>query len=83
MRILPTENLRVPGPGESTQGKSDPNMRPKGVMDGQQVNIPVLCNDRLTNGVTEKDSRAIVWLWWFKHVGGRDRKIRFAINSEM
>ena len=42
MRITPAENLRVPGPADSAQGKSDPKVRPKGVIDGQQVNIPVL-----------------------------------------
>ena len=42
MRITPAENLRVPGPGDSAQGKSDPKVRPKGVVDGKQVNIPVL-----------------------------------------
>ena len=30
-------------------------MRPKGVIDGQQVNIPVLGRQCLTDGVTEKD----------------------------
>ena len=54
-RIHPAENLRVPGPGDSAQGKSDPKARPKGVVDGQQVNIPVLGNYCLTEGVTEKD----------------------------
>ena len=39
-RIHPAENLRVPGPGDSAQGKSDPKARPKGVADGNQVNIP-------------------------------------------
>ena len=42
VRIHSAENLRVPGPGDSAQGKSDPKSRPKGVGDGQQVNIPVL-----------------------------------------
>ena len=36
------ESLRVPGEGSSTQGKSGPKARPKGVADGQQVEIPVL-----------------------------------------
>jgi len=51
-------------------------MRPKGVVDGQQVNIPVLSNNRLTDGVTKKDSGAICWIWWFKPVGGLSRKIQ-------
>ena len=36
------ESLRVPGEGSSAQGKSGPKARPKGVADGQQVEIPVL-----------------------------------------
>ena len=40
-RILPVESLRIPGEGSSTQGKSGPKSRPKGVDDGQLVEIPV------------------------------------------
>ena len=40
VRIPFAECLRFPGEGKSTQGESDPNTRPKGVVDGQQVNIP-------------------------------------------
>ena len=36
------ESLRFPGEGSSAQGKSGPKRRPKGVRDGQQVEIPVL-----------------------------------------
>ena len=36
------ESLRVPGEGSSAQGKSGPKARPKGVVDGQQVDNPVL-----------------------------------------
>ncbi|KAL0684768.1 hypothetical protein Bca4012_051616 [Brassica carinata] len=36
------ENPRVPPQGSSTEGESGPKIRPKGVVDGQQVNIPVL-----------------------------------------
>ena len=35
------ESLRFPGEGSSAQGKSGPKLRPKGVVDGQQVDIPV------------------------------------------
>ena len=35
------ESLRIPGEGSSAQGKSGPKLRPKGVDDGQQVEIPV------------------------------------------
>ena len=82
MRILPTENPRVPGLGDSAQGKSDPNARPKGVVDGQQVNIPVLGRNHLTDGATEKDSRANCWNSWFKRVGGDLWQIRDLINTE-
>ena len=42
VRILPTVCLRVPGEGSSSQGESGPKARPKGVVDGQLVDIPVL-----------------------------------------
>lgn len=42
MRISPVENLRIPEQGSSTQGKSGPKARLKSVVDGKQVNIPVL-----------------------------------------
>ena len=35
------ESLRFPGEGSSAQGKSGPKSRPRGVDDGQQVEIPV------------------------------------------
>ena len=40
-RNLPVESLRFPGEGSSAQGKSGPKSRPKGVDDGQPVDIPV------------------------------------------
>ena len=41
-RNYAVESLRIPGEGSSTQGKSGPKARPKGVADGQQVDNPVL-----------------------------------------
>ena len=41
VRIYAVENLRFPGEGLSTQGKSGTKPRPKGVGDVQQVDIPV------------------------------------------
>ena len=35
------ESLRFPGEGLSAQGKSGSKLRPKGVDDDQQVDIPV------------------------------------------
>ena len=40
VRIMSAENLRFPEEGSSSQGKSGPKPRPKGVGDGQQVEIP-------------------------------------------
>ena len=40
-RIYAVESLRFPGEGLSTQGKSGSKLRPKGVGDGQLVDIPV------------------------------------------
>ena len=41
VRIYAVESLRIPGEGSSAQGKSGPKSRPKGVDDGQLVEIPV------------------------------------------
>ena len=41
VRISAVESLRFPGEGSSSQGKSGPKSRPKGVDDGQLVEIPV------------------------------------------
>ena len=41
VRIYAVESLRIPGEGSSAQGKSGPKLRPKGVDDGQLVEIPV------------------------------------------
>ena len=41
VRIFTVENPRFPGEGSSAQGKSGPKPRPKGVGDGQRVEIPV------------------------------------------
>ena len=42
VRILHTDRPRIPGEGSSALGKSGPKARPKGVVDGQLVDIPVL-----------------------------------------
>ncbi len=41
VRILHTDRPRFPGEGSSALGKSGPKTRPKGVADGQLVDIPV------------------------------------------
>jgi hypothetical protein len=40
VRILSVESPRFPEEGSSALGKSGPKVRPKGVADGQQVDIP-------------------------------------------
>ena len=60
MRILAVESLRFPGEGSSAQGKSGPKERPKGVSDGQQVEIPALwiyLKDARDTGVEETRGR--------------------------
>ncbi len=42
VRIPRTENPRFPEEGSSALGKSGPKARAKAVVDGQQVEIPVL-----------------------------------------
>ena len=41
VRIHAVGSLRFPGEGSSAQGKSGPKSRPKGVDDGQSVEIPI------------------------------------------
>ena len=62
-RIHAVESLRFPGEGLSAQGKSGSKLRPKGVDDDQQVDIPVPpCIDKeLTQG-----RRRIVEPWGWK-----------------
>ena len=58
VRISAVESLRFPEEGSSPQGKSGPKPRTKVVGDGQQVDIPVLPTIRLTDAVTQEDSRS-------------------------
>ena len=41
VRILHTDRPRIPGEGSSALGKSGPKARPRGVVDGKQVESPV------------------------------------------
>ena len=56
VRIFTVESLRVPGEGSSAQGKSGPKARPKGVADGQLVEIPVPPMFALREVGTQEDS---------------------------
>ena len=60
MRIFTVENLRVPGEGSSAQGKSGPKARPKGVVDGQLVKIPVLPTFVIREAGTQEDNLSIL-----------------------
>ena len=42
VRIFAVENPRFPGEGSSSRGQSGPKARPRGVVDGEQVDIPAL-----------------------------------------
>ena len=55
--IIMAENLRFPGEGSSAQGKSGAKVRPKGVADAQQVEIPALHIYLETNRDTEKEGK--------------------------
>ena len=64
MRIQCSENLRFPPQGSSTEGESGPKVRLKSVVDGQQVNIPVL----IIAGIEGR--RRLGWPdigYWFKY----------------
>ncbi|RXN47165.1 hypothetical protein C1H88_11260 [Streptococcus agalactiae] len=61
VRILSAERLRFPGAGSSAQGKSGPKVRPRGVADGQQVDIPVLFVIDKSEGGTQEANDA--WRW--------------------
>ena len=53
-------------------GLVGPKVRPKGVVDGQQVNIPVLPIDRyLAKGRRRRIHQPVIG-FWFKLVEGRD-----------
>ena len=55
VRIPSTECLGFPGEGSSAEGWWGPKPRLKSVGDGQQVDIPVPPNFRLSNGGTQED----------------------------
>ena len=66
MRILSTERLRFPEEGSSALGKSGPKVRPRGVADGQQVEIPVLKLFDMSKGGTQEANDACCWKYMCK-----------------
>ena len=69
---------RVPAQRFSAQGESDPKARPKGVVDGKQVNIPVLAVTAM-RGRRKLGQLAVGCR--FKRVGGSLWQIR-EVNTE-
>ncbi len=61
VRILDAVSPRFPGEGSSSQGQPGAKARAKAVADAQRVDIPVPCHTAITNGATEKGSRAGFW----------------------
>ena len=57
VRIPRTENPRFPEEGSSALGKSGPKARSKDVVDGQQVEIPVLRYNRTVGTRVESTAR--------------------------
>ncbi len=49
-------STRFPGRGQSPQGESEPKARPKGVVDGKQVNIPA--PDLWSDAGAQKDKQS-------------------------
>ena len=78
VRIPRTENPRFPEEGSSALGKSGPKARPKGVVDGQQVEIPVPCIIRTVG--TQKDNTSREWEYRGKR--GRSTVGKSAVQSE-
>ena len=65
VRIPRTENPRFPEEGSSALGKSGPKARPKGVVDGQQVDIPALLYIRTVRTRFKEVSQVkeLDWTW--------------------
>ena len=61
VRIPRTEDPRFPEEGSSALGKSGPKARPRGVVDGQQVEIPVLKLFDKSKGGTQEANDACSW----------------------
>ena len=78
VRISFTESLRFPEEGSSSQGKSGPKLRPKGVGDGQQVEIPVPPRDRSSDGATQEDRECARLDECVQAARESDRQIRLA-----
>ena len=76
VRTPSAENPRIPGQGQSALGESVPKARPKGVVDGNPVNIPEPASHRLNEAGTQKGSVTPGWKWAVKRVGRVCREVR-------
>ena len=80
VRIHTADSARFPGEGSSSQGKSGPKVWPKGVADGQQVDIPAppQYDKDLMRG-----HRRIVQPWGWKAVVVTQgpRVVKYALSS--
>ena len=74
VRIPRTENPRFPEEGSSALGKSGPKARTRVVVDGQLVEIPVLCMIRTVG--TQEDRWTAEREDAAKHKGKVSRQIR-------
>src|SRR5699024_6202731 len=81
VRISFTESLRFLEEGSSEQGQSGPKPRPKGVGDGQQVDIRVPPRNRSSDGVTQEDKECARMEVCAQAVRELDRQIRSTIPS--
>ena len=85
VRIPRTENPRFPEEGSSALGKSGPKARSKDVVDGQQVEIPVLLYNRTVG--TQRESATREWKDRGKrgrsHVGKSAWRSEGVTHSEM
>src|SRR4030095_12009066 len=80
MRALLAVNLRIPEQGYSAQGQSVPKARPKGVADGNPVNIPEPLVCRYHEGGTQEARCTGGGMSRAKLGGGGGRQIRFSIQ---
>src|SRR5699024_9264075 len=81
VRISFTESQRIPEEGSSSQSYSGPKLRPKGVGDGQQIDISVPPRYHLNDGETQEDKKSAPLVECVQAVRELNRQIRSTILS--